>query len=668
MKRIFKTHKKTSAERRGSVDNFENSCETMVVRGLSNLYSPQVTKKAHVRDVIDVLYELEIIDSEQVDKIRSDVQNKIGSNVELVALRCGIAVDDILRAKAKLYGFGFRHISTEDVDKEAFDILELNHIRSSHIMPIAIKDGVMVVATSDPANVFAIDDVKRRTDMDVEVLVCNAHDIDAVCDEFDDSKFSYDVDEIISDMDDIELVTETEENIDDLEKSAGESPVIKFVNYLLTSALHEGASDIHIEPKEKYTKIRYRVDGVLFDSRDAPAKMHPAMVSRLKIMSNLDISERRLPQDGKIAVIIGGRGVDLRVSVLPTSHGEKVVIRILDRKSISRGLDESGMEPDILKVFQDQIALPNGILLVTGPTGSGKSTTLYSALGQMDSQHLNVSTVEDPVEYELEFCNQIQVNERVGMTFAAALRSLLRQDPDIIMMGEIRDNETARIAVQAALTGHLVLSTLHTNDAPSSISRLVNIGIEPYLIAASLNAILAQRLVRRICPNCKESYKVPEKMRQYIPDIQSEETELMHGAGCDQCRGSGYLGRVGIYELMVIDEVFRDIINKDSSVNNMRLAFAESKQPNLFDDGMKKVKQGLTTMEEVLRVTQVYGQNAEEVFVANIAGDEKSNITTKKDGTDDKDDESQTVLAAIGGDSPPVIAGPESSDLTGGQR
>ncbi len=667
MKQIFKTHKKASGQDSDAVDDFENSCETTVVRGLSNLYSPHVTKKAHVRDVIDVLYELEIIDSEQVDKIRRDGQKNTGGNVEQIALRCGIAADDILRAKAKLYGFEFRHVSPEDVDKEAFEHLELNHIRSSHIMPIAIKDGVMVVATSDPANVFAVDDVKRQTGMGVEVLVCNEHDIDAVCDEFDDSKFNYDVDEIISDMDDIELVTETEEDIDDLEKSAGESPVIKFVNYLLTSALHEGASDIHIEPKEKYTKIRYRVDGVLFDSRDAPAKMHPAMVSRLKIMSNLDISERRLPQDGKIAVIIGGRGVDLRVSVLPTSHGEKVVIRILDRKSISRGLDESGMEPDILKIFQDQIVLPNGILLVTGPTGSGKSTTLYSALGQMDSQHLNVSTVEDPVEYELEFCNQVHVNERVGMTFAAALRSLLRQDPDIIMIGEIRDNETARIAVQAALTGHLVLSTLHTNDAPSSISRLVNIGIEPYLIAASLNAVLAQRLVRRICPNCKESYKVPANMRQYIPDIQSEEAELVHGAGCDQCRKSGYLGRVGIYELLVIDEIFRDVINKDSSVNNMRLAFAESKQPSLFDDGMKKVKQGLTTIEEVLRVTQVYGQNADEVFVENIGGDKRSNIKTEADGTDDQDDESETVLAAIGDDSPSVIAEPKSSDLAGGQ-
>ena len=454
--------------------------------------------------------------------------------------------------------------------------------------------------------------------MNVQVVVCTESDIESVCDEFDENKFGYDVDEIMSDMADIEVVKDIEEDIGDLERSAGESPVIKFVNYLLTNAVREGASDIHIEPKENYTKIRCRIDGVLFDNMQAPVKMHPAIVSRLKIMANLDISERRLPQDGKIAVIMGGRGIDLRVSVLPTSHGEKVVIRILDSKSILLGLDQSGMEPDVLKAFEEQIALPHGILLVTGPTGSGKSTTLYSALGQMDGERMNISTVEDPVEYNLEFCNQVQANDKIGLTFGAALRSLLRQDPDIIMIGEIRDNETARIAVQAALTGHLVLSTLHTNDAPSSVSRLVNIGIEPYLIAASLNAILAQRLVRRICENCKEPYKVPENVQKYVEEAGVLPEELMHGAGCDGCRNSGYAGRAGIFELLVIDDIFRDIINKDSSVNSMRKAFAESGRPALFNDGMKKVKQGITTIEEVLRVTQVYGQEEDEIFVENI--------------------------------------------------
>jgi type IV pilus assembly protein PilB len=406
-------------------------------------------------------------------------------------------------------------------------------------------------------------------------------------------------------MDDIELIQDDEEDIEDLEKSAGESPVIKFVNFLLSNALHEGASDIHIEPKEKYTKIRFRIDGILFEAKQAPARMHAAIISRLKIMANLDISERRVPQDGKIAVIMGGRGVDLRVSVLPTSHGEKVVIRLLDSRSIMIGLDDSGMQPRILEAFREQIVQPHGILLVTGPTGSGKSTTLYSALAQMDSDRLNVSTVEDPVEYNLEYCNQVQVNEKTGLTFSGALRSLLRQDPDIIMVGEIRDQETARIAVQAALTGHLVLSTLHTNDAPSSVSRLVNIGIEPYLIAASLNGILAQRLVRRICPDCKENFEAPDNLRKYLDRAQIEPHELMHGRGCDTCRDSGYSGRCGIHELLVVDDEFRQIINTDASVNGMRKAFRESGWPNLFEDGLQKVKQGVTTIEEILRVAEV---------------------------------------------------------------
>jgi len=432
------------------------------------------------------------------------------------------------------------------------------------------------------------------------------------------------VDEFVSDTGEVELVHDAEVDIEDLEKSAGESPVIKFVNYVLSNALHEGASDIHIEPKENFTKIRYRIDGVLFDTMQSPAKMHPAMVSRLKIMANLDISERRVPQDGKIAVIMGGRGVDLRVSVLPTTHGEKVVIRLLDSKSILLGLDKSGMEPRILEAFSQQIELPHGILLVTGPTGSGKSTTLYSALAQMDSQTLNVSTVEDPVEYNLEFCNQVQVNEKAGLTFAASLRSLLRQDPDIIMIGEIRDSETARIAVQAALTGHLVLSTLHTNDAPSSVSRLVNIGVEPYLIAASLNGILAQRLVRKICSNCKETCSTPENLRKYLDIAQIDPNSLTRGKGCEQCRNSGYVGRAGIFELLTVDEKFREIINTDSSVNSMRRAFVESGWPTLFEDGLIKVKNGITTIEEVLRVSEASSGCGDDILCSVRSGQQEN--------------------------------------------
>jgi type IV pilus assembly protein PilB len=579
--------------------------QTDITPGLQNLYSPQATTQTRIRDIADVLLEDELLSAEQLDAVRNQ-QQESGADLENLLTEQGFDTELLLRAKAKLYGYEFRTISPEQIDRKAFSLMDIKTIRESKVMPIkTTEEGALLVATTQPSNVFAIDDVKRQTGMSIDVVVCVIEDIEAACEEFDDGKFDYNVDDLMIEMDDIELVQDDEEDIEDLEKSAGESPVIKFVNFLLSNALHEGASDIHIEPKEKYTKIRYRIDGILFDTKQAPSKMHAAIVSRIKIMSNLDISERRIPQDGKIAVIMGGRGVDLRISVLPTSHGEKVVIRLLDSKSIMIGLDDSGMQPRILEAFREQIAQPNGILLVTGPTGSGKSTTLYSALAQMDSDRLNVSTVEDPVEYNLEFCNQVQVNEKAGLTFSGSLRSLLRQDPDIIMIGEIRDQETSRIAVQAALTGHLVLSTLHTNDAPGSISRLVNIGIEPYLIAASLNGILAQRLVRRICTNCKEPFTAPDNLRKYLDRAQIEPHDLMHGAGCDQCRDSGYAGRCGIHELLIVDEEFRQIINTDSSVNSMRSAFRRSGWPNLFEDGLLKVKDGLTTIEEILRVAEV---------------------------------------------------------------
>ena len=619
MKRLFGLEKNNNSQNAQDDHAADGVDAVRGVRGLSCLYSPHKTEVTHIRNVIDVLIEMDKISRDQLDRIRSENTNISDPDIEKLLIGQNLVTANDLRvAKAQLCGFKFRTIRPDEINRDAFNKLDLDYIRETLLMPVDIADNTLILAAVDPTNVFAIDDVKRQTGMTVEIFVCDKQDIEAACEEFDDSKFGYDVDGLISDMTEIEVVQEVEEDSEDLEKSAGESPVIKFVNYIVSKAVREKASDIHIEPKEKYTKIRYRIDGVLFDSMQAPAKMHPAVVSRIKIMANLDISERRVPQDGKIAVRMSGRGVDLRISTLPTTHGEKVVIRILDRDSIMHGLDQSGMETGTLEAFQDQIALPHGILLVTGPTGSGKSTTLYSALGQMDSQTLNVSTVEDPVEYELEFCNQIQVNEKAGLTFAGALRSLLRQDPDIIMVGEIRDSETSRIAVQAALTGHLVLSTLHTNDAPSSISRMVNIGIEPYLIAASLNAVLAQRLVRRICTHCKEVYNIPENMRRHIENIGVDPSQLMHGAGCDHCRGSGYVGRAGIFELLVIDDTFRNIINKDASVNTIRRTFIDSGSPTLFNDGMEKVKQGITTVEEILRVTEANDQAADGVCSENM--------------------------------------------------
>lgn len=600
-----------------STDSFS---EDETIAGLSELYVPEETSESHVRDVADVLLELGKISTEQEAEVRQEQSSRPGSDAAVLLLKAGMcSAEDVLTAKAELCGLEFRHVTAQDVDKETFEKLDIDFIKSSSICPIAVEEGTLVVATSEPTNVFAMEDVKRQTGMELRPVVCRQEDIEAVCEALNEGgPVDGSLDDIISDMTDVEVVQDEQDETEDLEKMAGQSPVIKFVNYLISNAIHEGASDIHIEPRDKFTKIRYRIDGVLFETKQSPLKMHPAIVSRIKIMSNLDISERRLPQDGKISVRVAGRGIDLRVSTLPTNHGEKVVIRVLDSQSIIRGLEHLGMEPDALKTFGEQVKLPHGILLVTGPTGSGKSTTLYSALCQMDGEKFNVSTVEDPVEYELDFCNQVQVSEKVGLTFALALRSLLRQDPDVIMIGEIRDNETARIAVQAALTGHLVLSTLHTNDAASSITRLVNIGIEPYLIAASLNAVLAQRLVRKICPKCTEPYQIPENMRKYAERAGVKPEELLHGAGCDSCRGSGYVGRVGIYELLVIDEKVTDTINQDPSVSNMRRVFHESGASSLFDDGIKKVKQGLTTIEEVLRVTEVYGKTEEEVFVENV--------------------------------------------------
>ena len=350
--------------------------------------------------------------------------------------------------------------------------------------------------------------------------------------------------------------------------------------------------------------MRYRIDGILFDSMNPPHSMGSAIVSRLKIMSNLDISERRLPQDGRIRAMVHGRKVDLRLSTLPTVGGEKVVMRILDNKSISVSLDDLGFSENALTIWKNQVDMPHGILLVTGPTGSGKTTTLYASLRQMDAQKLNISTVEDPVEYHLASVNQTQTHAKIGMTFAAALRALLRQDPDVVMLGEIRDKETAEIAVQASLTGHLVLSTLHTNDAPSSITRLINIGVEPYLISSALNACLAQRLVRKICQHCKEEYAPSDEMKEFLTLQGFGSDKTFKGKGCDRCRKTGYSGRLGIYEMLVMDDSMRDLVTRNPDVTMLRKLCRERGLVTLRVDGFQKVLKGLTTVDEVLRVTE----------------------------------------------------------------
>jgi len=526
----------------------------------------------------------------------------------LDALVEGQAIDGILalQAVADYFKLPFARITPDDIDPDTFALLPLDYIKQKLVLPVRRKDDAIMISISDPADIFLIDDLKRRIRRPLHLVVTPDNDIRQAAEELS-AQPDQQVDEIIKDIseDAVEVVNEKDEDVTDLERIAGESPVIRYVNFLIASAVKEDASDIHIEPGEKRMRVRYRIDGILFAQQAPPVQMHAAIVSRLKIMANLDIAERRLPQDGRIRATVHGKTVDLRVSTLPVAHGEKCVIRILDNRSIMVGLDRLGMSEHTLPAFRRQILQPHGIVLVTGPTGSGKTTTLYSALQVMDGDKLNISTVEDPVEYELPFTNQVGVHEKIGMTFAAALRSLLRQDPDVIMLGEIRDEETARVAIQASLTGHLVLSTLHTNDAPSSITRIINIGIEPYLISAAVNAVIAQRLVRRICESCRQPMtRIPDRIKAYLDKHQAAPEQLYQGSGCERCRQTGYKGRLGLYELMELSEELRDLITSNPSLGELRRASIECGMRTLRDDGLQKVSEGMTTVDEVMRVTE----------------------------------------------------------------
>ena len=518
------------------------------------------------------------------------------------------AIDQIvaLQAVATYCQLPFQRVAPGDVDDSVFALLPPEYLKAKNILPIRRDDKGTVVGISDPADIFLIDDVTRRLKGKVRLVVTPPSDMLKVIEELSVS-VTQQVDDIIKDIseDDVEVVNREDEDVTDLEREAGESPVIRYVNFLIAAAVKDKASDIHIEPSESRLRVRYRIDGVLFEQTAPRMNMHAAIISRLKIMANLNIAERRLPQDGRIRAAVQGRNIDLRVSTLPVSHGEKCVIRILDGRSIMVGLEQLGMWDDTLASFRRQIAQPHGVVLVTGPTGSGKSTTLYSALQVMDVDKLNVSTVEDPVEYELGSVNQVNVHDGIGMTFARALRSLLRQDPDIIMLGEIRDEETARIAIQASLTGHLVLSTLHTNDAASSITRMINIGIEPFLISAAVNAVLAQRLVRKICEECKTQVtSVPENVLTYLNRYSLADKDIFQGAGCEKCRHTGYKGRLGIYEILELGDEIRDVVTSNPTLLDLRNAAKASGMRGLRSDGLNKVCAGMTTVEEIMRVTE----------------------------------------------------------------
>lgn len=560
-------------------------------------------------DLGDALLAEETISPEQLTSARNVLGKSPGKRLADIFFEMGVDQEKMQQCVARLAGLQFERVDYDTiVSVKQLDMLSGAYCLENGVIPIRPGGKRLVVGFVHSDDVVLVEEVQVKLGHNIKTVIVTPGDIAAIIEahrEGSSESNEMAVDEIIGDIeeDDVEIVNNDEEDLD-LEKQAGESPVIRFVNYLIYNAVKEGASDIHIEPQEKKLQVRYRIDGVLFDAMNPPGHMKSAIVSRLKIMANLDIAERRTPQDGRIRAMVHGRKLDLRMSTLPMVQGEKVVLRILDTRSIQVDLDDLGMAEDMLMMWKNQIKQPHGIVLVTGPTGSGKTTTLYSSLGQMDRQKLNISTVEDPVEYHLSGINQTQVHDKVGMSFAGALRALLRQDPDVIMVGEIRDAETARIGIQASLTGHLVLSTLHTNDAPSAVTRLINIGVEPYLIGSALNAVIAQRLVRRICQNCKTQVPPDDFVAEHLTMQGMPMDEVWVGAGCDKCRSTGYSGRVGLYEMLVLNDVLRDRVAGNPNVTEFRRMAVETGMSTLRDDGFAKVQAGMTTVEEVLRVTE----------------------------------------------------------------
>ncbi|MEM8757407.1 MAG: ATPase, T2SS/T4P/T4SS family [Planctomycetota bacterium] len=585
--------------------------------GMSDLFTPDSQSLAAVPKTLeDALAKTGVVTREQIAAASRVAEQTPGKDLVAVLREQGTDEQAVQMALASHHGMPFERIDLAAGLEGAFDgtllqRLGLPFCAEHSVLPLRKEGSRVVVASTKPNATFELDEIRRRLNCGTPKLVLttseditSALEIAGFGSEERAAADNVDLNEILEDVDEADVTVEkTEDQTVDLEQKAGESPVIRYVNYIIQTAVKEGASDIHIEPSEKKITVRLRVDGVLYESMHPPANMSAAITSRIKIMANLDISERRVPQDGRIRCTVQGRKLDLRVSTLPAGYGEKVVMRILDTKSINVQLEDLGFDEDTLAIWRHQVKQAHGIVLVTGPTGSGKTTTLYSSLRQLDKGRLNVSTAEDPIEYHLDGITQTQTHEKIGMTFSRVLKALLRQDPDVIMLGEIRDHETAHIAVQAALTGHLVLSTLHTNDAPSSITRLVNIGLEPFLVGAAVNAVLAQRLVRRLCKHCKVLRDPPPEQVEFLELSGIIGQQVYQPVGCERCRQTGYSGRVGIYELLAVDDQLRDVIARNPNVSEFRRMCLERGMHSLRQDGMTKVADGLTTVAEVLRVT-----------------------------------------------------------------
>ncbi len=525
-----------------------------------------------------------------------------------------ISEKDRVRCLGDQWGVPFVELTDLEVDNAIIKLVPQNAARKLKLIPVARKNGKLTLAMKNPLDIFAIDEVRMLTGADVEPAIAPEEDIiNAISRLYrSDASASEQVSSVIKEFDTAEIdftspdIEEDDENIsiEHLRELSEEAPVIKLANLIISRGVSEGASDIHVEPAKEQVRVRIRVDGILHEIMPIPKKVQPSLISRFKIMAEMDIATKRSPQDGRISALIEGKQYDFRVSTLPSVYGEKIVLRILDRSAISIGLHKLGLLPETLERFENLISRTYGIILVTGPTGSGKSTTLYSVLSKLNSGEKNILTIEDPVEYELAGLTQVQINPRAGLTFATGLRTMLRQDPDIAMVGEVRDAETATIATEAALTGHLVLSTLHTNDAPGALTRLVDMGIEPFLIASSVIGVMAQRLVRLVCPKCKEQYQPPTDAvkRLGIELDGGTRVTFYRGRGCDHCNGKGYKGRLGVYELMFVNDRVRDLVLQKSSAHLIREAAIESGMKTLKDDAIAKILLGQTTLEECLRV------------------------------------------------------------------
>ncbi|MFQ5849491.1 MAG: type IV-A pilus assembly ATPase PilB [Candidatus Binatia bacterium] len=552
-----------------------------------------------------------------------DRQKESGSNLVQELIQLGYTTEDrFTRFLGQQFGIEKVDLESTEIPDSVFNLLPFHFIQKHQIVPLKLLGSTLTIAMSDPTNLAAINEVKFITGYGVRVVLAHGSEIKKIL----DRRFgpvSYD--EVLKRLDDseMEVIRQEEINLRELQLATNDAPVVTLVNAILADAAKRGASDIHIEPYERIFRVRFRVDGILHEIMTPPIKLKNALVSRVKIMADLDIAERRLTQDGRIKLKMGmGQELDIRVSVLPTMFGEKIVMRLLDKSNLQLDMAKLGFDSQNLKDFQEAILKPYGMILITGPTGSGKSTTLYSALSELNKPGVNISTAEDPVEYNLLGINQVQVRDEIGLTFAACLRSFLRQDPDIIMVGEIRDFETAQIAVKAALTGHLVLSTLHTNDAPSAVDRLIDMGVEPFLITASVNLVAAQRLVRKICSHCKVPVEVSPDALINI-GVDPAEVHLgfptFHGTGCPDCNQTGYRGRLAIYEVMVMHEALKALVLRGVSGADLKREAVRLGMSTLRMSAIQKVREGITTIEETVRVTDS-DKGFGSVFSAAVSG------------------------------------------------